>query len=283
MSVGARHKRRAGVVALAALLALPLLATAGPVSAAGRSGYSTAPAVKATRTVPVAAPSTNGLASLLDVLSRLFPVPGTTAAGLPATVASQVTGSTVRVTSLACGLRLQGSGFAAAPDTIVTNAHVVAGATTTQVLRPDGRSFSAQVVAFDPSRDLALLYVRGLGQSALGLGTAAVGESAFVFGHPGGQVPVAISPAQVTRRVTADIGDIYDQPTTPRQILVLNADIEPGDSGAPLVNSSGQVVGVAFAVANLRQSTAFAIASEEVVPVLAQPRNGPVSTGPCIV
>jgi S1-C subfamily serine protease len=48
------------------------------------------------------------------------------------------------------------------------------------------------------------------------------------------------------------------------------------------VNGSGQVVGVAFAVANLRRSTAFAVASEEVTPVLAQPRAGAVSTGPCI-
>jgi S1-C subfamily serine protease len=86
----------------------------------------------------------------------------------------------------------------------------------------------------------------------------------------------------VTRRVTADVGDIYDRPAPPRQILVLNADLQPGDSGAPLVNSAGKVVGVAFAVANLRRSTAFAVASEDLAPVLAQPRSGPVGTGPCI-
>jgi len=91
-----------------------------------------------------------------------------------------------------------------------------------------------------------------------------------------------VSPSKVVRRVTADIGDIYDRPAAPRQILVLSSDLQPGDSGAPLVNGSGQVVGVAFAVANLRRSTAFAVASEEVTPVLARPRAGATSTGPCI-
>jgi S1-C subfamily serine protease len=196
---------------------------------------------------------------------------------------SQVTASTVRVTSAACGARLTGSGFSPAPDTIVTNAHVVAGATRTEVLRPDGRSLPAQVQAFDPVRDLALLSVPGLGQPSLPLGSAAIGESAAVFGHPRGQTRVEVSPAVVLRRVNVDIGDIYERASTPRQILVLNSVLEPGDSGGPLVNGAGQVVGVAFAIANLRRATAFAIASEELAPVLAQPRNGPVSTGPCIV
>jgi S1-C subfamily serine protease len=270
LSVRVCRRRSAGVVALALLLAFPLLATAGPASAADY------------RTRPAAAPTSNVLAGLADVLARLFPVQGATAPGLPGSATAQVTASTVRVTSIACGLRLQGSGFSPAPDIIVTNAHVVAGSRATAVQRPDGRTLPAQVVAFDPSRDLALLSVPGLGQPSLPLGSAVTGEVAAVYGHPRGQVPVAVSPAQVVRRVTVDIGDIYSRPTTPRQILVLAADLEPGDSGAPLVNRAGQVVGVAFGMANLRRSTAFAIASEELAPVLAQPRNGQVSTGPCI-
>jgi S1-C subfamily serine protease len=93
---------------------------------------------------------------------------------------------------------------------------------------------------------------------------------------------VEVSPAVVARRVTTDIGDIYDRPSGPRQILVLSSNLEPGDSGAPLVNSAGKVVGVAFAISNLRRGLAFAVASEELAPVLAQPRNGAVGTGPCI-
>jgi S1-C subfamily serine protease len=270
MSLQSR-KRRTAAAALALALAFPVLATAGPVHAAP----------KAERARPAAAPSSDVLVGLTNLLARLFPVPAAVP-GVPASLVSQVSASTVRVSGVACGVRLFGSGFSPAPDTIVTNAHVVAGTRTTQVLRPDGRALAGTVQVFDAARDLAVLSVPGLGQQPLPLGTAVPGENDAVFGHPRGQVSVEVSPARVARRVTADIGDIYDRPSTPRQILVLNSDLEPGDSGAPLVNSAGQVVGVAFAVANLRRSTAYAVASEELAPVLAQPRTGPVSTGPCI-
>ncbi len=114
-------------------------------------------------------------------------------------------------------------------------------------------------------------------QPSLGLGSAVVGETDAVFGHPFGQAAVEVSPARVLRRVTTDTGDIYDRPASPRQILILNSQIDPGDSGAPLVNSAGKVVGVAFAVSNLRPTTAFAVAAEELAPVLARPRSGPVA------
>jgi S1-C subfamily serine protease len=259
------------VVALSSLLTFPMLVTAGPAAAA--------PGGTAAKSQPVAAPQNDLLAQLLGLLARILPAPSPAGPGVPATLASQVTASTVKVSGVACGLRLQGSGFSPAPDTVVTNAHVVAGTSSTTVLRPDGRTLPAQVQIFDPSRDLAVLAVPGLGQPALPLGTAVLGETDAVFGHPRGRVPVEVSPARVIRRVTADIGDIYGRPTTPRQIIVLTADLEPGDSGAPLVNGAGQVVGVAFGTATLRRSTAFAVASEELAPLLAQPRTGPVSTG----
>ncbi|HET7719263.1 MAG TPA: trypsin-like peptidase domain-containing protein [Acidimicrobiales bacterium] len=265
-----RTRRRAGAVVLAVGLALPMLATAGPAQAApGRSR-------------PAAAPASDILGLLTGLVARLLPLPAPAVPGIDPGLASQVTASTVRVSGVACGERLQGSGFSPAPDTIVTNAHVVAGTTRTEVLRPDGRTLPATVTAFDPVRDLAVLTVAGLGQPSLGLGPAVVGETAAIVGHPFGQAPVEVSPARVVRRVTADVGDIYDRPATPRQILVLDAQIDPGDSGAPVVSTAGQVVGVAFAVSNLRRGTAFAVASEELGPVLARPRSGAVSTGPCL-
>jgi S1-C subfamily serine protease len=262
--------RRARAAVLAVALAVPTLVAAGPVQAAPSGAR------------PAAAPANDLLALLDNLLARLLPMPAPAIPGIGPGLVSQVTASTVRVSGVACGLRLQGSGFSPAPDTIVTNAHVVAGTTRTEVLRPDGRTLPAAVTTFDPLRDLAVLSVPGLGQPALGLGSAVVGETDAVFGHPLGQAPVEVSPAKVLRRVTTDIGDIYDRPSTPRQILILSSALEPGDSGAPLVNSAGKVVGVAFAVSNLRQTTAFAVASEELAPVLALPRSGPVSTGPCL-
>jgi S1-C subfamily serine protease len=267
--VPSRIRHRAGAIVLALGLALPVLATAPAQAAPGP-------------TRPAAAPANELLGLLTDLLARLIPMPAPAIPGIGPGLVSEVTASTVRVSGVACGERLQGSGFSPAPDTIVTNAHVVAGTSRTEVLRPDGRTLPATVTAFDPVRDLAVLTVPGLSQPPLGLGSAVVGETDAIFGHPLGQVPVEVSPARVLRRVTADVGDIYDRPAGPRQILVLGSELEPGDSGAPLVNSAGKVVGVAFGVSNLRRGTAFAVASEELGPVLAQPRGGPVSTGPCL-
>jgi S1-C subfamily serine protease len=268
----ARKRRPVGALALAVVLAFPVLATAGPAQAGPKGG----------RVQPVAAPSSDVLAGLTDLLGRVLG--GRPAApNVPQPLVSRVAASTVKVTGVACGVRLSGSGFSPAPDTVVTNAHVVAGTRSLQVLRPDGRALPATVQIFDPVKDLAVLLVPGLGVQSLEFGSAVAGENAAVFGHPQGQTAVEVSPARVVRRVTADVGDIYDRPATPRQIIVLDTELEPGDSGGPLVNGSGQVVGVAFAVANLRRSTAFAVASEDVTPVLAQPRAGATSTGPCIV
>ena len=264
-------RRPAGALALVVVLAFPVLATAGPAQAAPAGG----------RVQPAAAPSSDLLANLTGLLARLLAAPPA-APNVPQALVSKVAASTVKVTGAACGLRLSGSGFSPAPDTVVTNAHVVAGTRAVVVVRPDGRALPASVQIFDPVKDLAVLKVAGLGVPSLQFGSAVPGENAAVFGHPLGRAAVQVSPARVVRRVTVDVGDIYDRPAAARQIIVLNADLEPGDSGGPLVNSSGQVVGVAFAVANLRRSTAFAVASEEVTPVLARPRAGATSTGPCI-
>ncbi len=266
------HRRPARVLALVAALTFSVLATAGPAQAG--------PATVG-RPQPAAAPASSLLVTLVDLLARILPVPAPAVPGVTPSLVTRVTASTVRVNGVACGVRLAGSGFSTAPDTIVTNAHVVAGTTVTSVLRPDGRTLPATVTAFDPVKDVAVLSVPGLGEPSLSLASAVVGETDAVFGHPLGQAAIEVSPAVVTRRVTGDFGDIYDRPAAPRQILVLNADLQPGDSGAGLVNSAGKVVGVAFAISSVRQSTAFAVASEDLAPVLARPRGGAVSTGPC--
>src|SRR5829696_2140321 len=94
---------------------------------------------------PAASPATDLLGLLNDLLARLIPMPAPAVPGIGPGLVSQVTASTVRVSSVGCGVRLQGSGFSPAPDTIVTNAHVVAGTSRTEVLRPDGRTLPAAV------------------------------------------------------------------------------------------------------------------------------------------
>lgn len=284
MSFAPRRSRPAAVALFLALFLVVPVVEAGPALAAAPGGRTHVAAAPATGSRAAAASSSNALDVLGGLVARLLPglSPAPTAPNVPAAFVTQVTASTVRVNGVACGVRVAGSGFSAAPDVVVTNAHVVAGNTVTTVLRPDGKTLPAVVVAFDPKRDVAVLSVPGLGEPALPLASAATGESDDVFGHPLGQAAVRVLPARVARRVTADIGDIYDQPGAVRQILVLAAALQPGDSGSPLVNSAGQVVGLAFATSTLRPGVSYAVASEEVGPVLAQPRPAPVSTGPCL-
>ncbi len=221
-----------------------------------------------------------------QVFSRLGPSPSTGpppgAVVLPDAVRDRVAESTVKVSGTACGRMLSGSGFSPAADIIVTNAHVVAGVDRPSVLRTDGRRIQATVVVFDPDRDLAVLRVPGLGQAALPVADADVGDEGAVYGHPGGQDELAIIPARIESTVNAQGLDLYGGRQIRRQVLVLAAALAPGDSGGALVDVSGRVVGVAFAVAPDKPATAYALDSEELRAVLAVPRGSEADTGPCL-
>ncbi|HEX2039922.1 MAG TPA: MarP family serine protease [Acidimicrobiales bacterium] len=220
------------------------------------------------------------------VFNALEPAPATgpppASTGLSQTVLDRVSASTVKVTGEACNRVQEGSGFAAGPDTIVTNAHVVAGERTTTVMRPDGRKLRATVQYFDPDRDLAVLRVAGLGQPPLGITTARVGQRGAVFGHPGGRDPLRIAPAAIRQRVDAVGRDLYDSHNTRRDVFILASDLRPGDSGGALVNANGAVVGVAFAIAPDRPGTAYALTSRELSAALAAPRQATANTGRCL-
>jgi S1-C subfamily serine protease len=220
------------------------------------------------------------------VFEGLGPSPSTgpppAASGLDPAVQDRVTASTVRISGSACDRVLEGSGFTPEADVVVTNAHVVAGVDQPTVQTPSGRRLRAQVVVFDPNRDLAVLSVSGLGEDPLNVGTAHVGDTGAVFGHPGGQIDIEVSPARVAQRVDAVGRNLYDSQTTRRDVLILSSQLRPGDSGGALVNTDGTVVGVAFAIAPDDPSTAYALNSTELNAVLAAPRAASVSTGPCL-
>jgi len=222
------------------------------------------------------------------VFETLRPAPQTgpppANSGLSPALLARVSASTVKVTGVACQRIQDGSGFAAGPDTVVTNAHVVAGerAGRTQVIRPDGRRLPASVVVFDSDRDLAVLRVTGLGQQPLSVGTGSVGSQGAVLGHPGGQEQLRAAPAAVRRRIDAVGRDLYDARSTQRDVFVLAAALRPGDSGGALVNTSGSVMGVAFAIAPDRPGTSYAVTDRELRAVLGAPRSATVSTGPCL-
>lgn len=220
-----------------------------------------------------------------QVFDDLRPAPDTgpppAAVGMSQAVVDRVAASTVRVTGRGCGGIQEGSGFAVRPGLVVTNAHVIAGTRDITVLRLDGRELAATPVLFDPNRDLALLRVDNLGQEPLPVAGGGPGDTGAVFGHPGGQVDLEISPARVTDEVEARGRDIYGRTTTLRRVYFLAARLAPGDSGGALVNTGGQVIGVAFAISPDRPDTAYALADEELRAVLAQSLGPAVGTGSC--
>jgi S1-C subfamily serine protease len=203
---------------------------------------------------------------------------------LSASLTGAVSASTVEVEGQACNEFLEGSGFAVAPDLVVTNAHVVAGepAGSTTVLLPSGARLPATVVMFDPRIDIALLSVRSLAATPLPVGSPAVGSLGAVFGHPNGQLRLAVIPARIARQETAIGADLYGH-STARQILVLAAALAHGDSGGALVDSAGRVVGVAFAISPDQAGTSYALSSGELETALAEPRTtSGARTGSCL-
>jgi S1-C subfamily serine protease len=220
-----------------------------------------------------------------QVFDALRPAPDAGTApeqsGLSTAVANQVVQSTVKVTGEACSRIQEGSGFFVGPDLVVTNAHVVAGESGTEVELADGRTLDAVVVAFDPERDLAVLRTDGEAP-ALSLRDADTGDAGGVFGHPGGG-GLEVSPFRVAEEITAVGRDIYDQRSTSRDVLVLASDLAPGDSGSALVDPQGQVIGVAFAVAPDKPGVAYALAISELRDVLERDLSGERDTGGCLV
>ena len=206
--------------------------------------------------------------------------------GLSPGVSAEVEASVVKVEGQACDQIQNGSGFAAGDGIVVTNAHVVAGERRTLVETQDGRRLDADVIAFDPDRDLAVLQVGGLELAALERDQAGDGDTGAVYGYPGGGA-LRAAPARIAEVVTARGTDIYRDDRIDRGVFVLAAGLAPGDSGGPLVDQRGRVVGVAFAVDPGDAGTAYALTREELDPVLdpvlASGGGGPVDTGPCLV
>lgn len=221
---------------------------------------------------------------------RATPDPGPPPAstGIDPATSAQVAAAVVRVEARGCGRVQNGSGFAAGAigsgRTVVTNAHVVAGTGDIEVVDAAGRYRTATVVAFDPVTDLAVLSVAAWESPVLGFSEPVVGASGGAYGHPGGG-DLRIAPVRVADLVDAVGRDIYGQPGARRQVVELAADLAPGDSGSPVVDTAGRVIGVVFAVASDRGGVGYALAPDAVVSLLGAGAPGagnPVSTGACI-
>lgn len=199
---------------------------------------------------------------------------------------ARASASIVKITGVAaaCNRGQEGSGWVVAPERVVTNAHVVAGMSSEHVrIGGTGRSYDARVVVFDPQRDLAVLSVPGLPAPALTQGPdLSRSDGAVVAGFPL-DGPYRVDSARVRDVITATGADIYGNPGAVREVYSLFARVEPGNSGGPLLSTTGQVVGVVFARSLDDDLTGYALTLDEAWPVLNAARSSftPVSTGGC--
>lgn len=235
---------------------------------------------------------------ILNLLARFDPLPSVRgpSAEVPAPTRGIVAApavrtarrSVVRVLGSACGLGIEGSGWVAAPDLVVTNAHVVAGETDTTVqLHGNPPNLPASVLVFDPHDDIAVLRVNGLGVPRLKQArNPQKGTAAAILGYPQdgafNSQPGRIGPTERTRTENAyGVGPVI------RAITPLRGLVRPGNSGGPMVDARGRVVATVFAAITGGSSAqgpgGFAVPASLVAKELrrAGERTAAVSTRQC--
>lgn len=191
--------------------------------------------------------------------------------------------STVKIVGDGCGVIQEGSGFVVGPGLVVTNAHVIAGIPHPMVEDATG-SHPTTVLYFDPSYDLAVMRVSGIDEPALTLDPddVARGTQGAVLGYPGGG-PFTVVPAGVMADFEAEGRDIYGQGLTIRNVYEIQAVVRPGNSGGPLVQPDGEVIGVVFSRSTTNNDIGYALSSPGVLSRVraASTLTRAVGTGPC--
>ena len=218
------------------------------------------------------------------VPTQARPVDPPDAALARSAVVTAVRDRVYKITGVAssCAKRIEGTGFLYAPQRIMTNAHVVAGVSRPEV-QVDGRRLRATVVLYDPSRDIAVLHVPGLTRKPLAFsGKGSTGDSAIVVGYPQ-DGPFRADAARIRGTQDARGPDIYQRRTVVREIYALRARVRPGNSGGPLISTSGSVYGVVFAAAADDPQTGYALTAAEVASDASRGRSATaaVSTQGC--
>jgi S1-C subfamily serine protease len=226
---------------------------------------------------------------LLNALDRVDPAPTVLGPAAPvappnAKIASDTDvlnagDSVVRVLSTACGLGIEGSGWAVEPEVVVTNAHVIAGADDTTVTTQDGAELEATPIYYEPRQDLALLRVGSALPTLPISAKRREGEDGAVLGYPENG-PYSLAPARIgeTRETVSE--DSYGNGPVERTIVAMSGSVRSGNSGGPLVDSRGAVVGTVFAATTSGPRGGFAIPAEQVRDAL-KGAGDEVDTGAC--
>lgn len=183
-----------------------------------------------------------------------------------------------------CAQNQTGSGFVAASGLVVTNAHVVAGVDQPVVQTRDGRVYQAHAVQYDDASDLAVLYAPDLPEAPLSLSNSVErGQQVSFAGYPLGG-PYTARPATIQGEAFAPVQNVTTGDTLSRSIIQIAGRVEQGNSGGPLLDANGNVVGVIFAKA-VEGEAGYAIPMEQVSNILeaAAGSTAPISTGECVI
>jgi uncharacterized membrane protein required for colicin V production len=186
--------------------------------------------------------------------------------------------SVVRVTGIACGLGVEGSGWVAEHGLVVTNAHVVAGISKPRVDTETGQAFVSTVVAFDATNDLAVLRVPGLGATPLVLAQPERSTAVALVGYPQNG-PLTRTPGRLGGTAGVLSRDAYGRGPVRRQITAIRGAVQPGSSGGPGVDAQGHVRTTVFA-RRPRETGGYGIPADLVRKVLAQ-AGTPVAATSC--
>jgi S1-C subfamily serine protease len=228
-----------------------------------------------------------GLPDVLDPLTptqvREVPAPDGTLQTSP--VVEAVQGSVVKISGIApsCSRQIDGSGFVYAQERVMTNAHVLAGVTEPTVLA-EGEEYDATPVYVDARTDVAVLAVPGLPTVPLAFTAdpAEFGDDAIIMGYPGGG-PLYVGPARVRDRGDISGPDFRNTQTVVRDVYALYGTVRAGNSGGPLFDTDGSVLGVVFASAIDDPDTGYALTAQQVADAARKGdfANDEVSTGAC--
>ena len=191
--------------------------------------------------------------------------------------------STLKVTGENdCGRGIEGTGFLYGPNRLMTNAHVVAGVDEPEV-EVDGETVDATVVHYDPDLDVAVLALDARGVPHLSFaGEASKGQRIAVLGYPQ-DGPYDVRSGRVRSTQPLRSPDIYGRGTVIRDVLSLRALVRPGNSGGPVIDTDGKVLGVVFAASVTDEETGYALTAAQVAEsaALGATTTRAVDTGDC--
>jgi hypothetical protein len=229
--------------------------------------------------------------TLLNLLARIDPFPsiaGPSGPSLPPDAGvlrdrsvRAATNQVVKILGTACGIGVEGSGWFAGRDLVVTAAHVVAGEQGDTIVQIPGDPLShpADIVLLDIRNDIALLRVPGADQTPLKLADPRDGAEVAILGYPlnGG---LTVTPGRIGKTATVLTQDALGRGPVGRTITAVAGEVEHGDSGGPAVDVNGAVQSTIFA-ARRGSTSGYGVPPEIVRDDLARAGTQPVATGTC--